>query len=361
MKKYSTDYFEKKYKILYERLLQKDGFIDEIKEIRKKLKIPEDGFDGLQDFAEFLIKKMTKTQKENLTFFTFLDIYAVKNKICITEENRDEAIESFIKEGYEDGISMMAMMFSLIEKIDNHHSLITEQPLFKENKKLSDFSPSVKSLIKKYWSVDLLDDHVILNYVERYLLMGETGVNGYIKNKLSCHNCKYLGIGNFSPNRNHMDGQDEGIYSKKYLFNKDTVRMLSMYFDSVFVIIKPYATKQMMLQYIDENWDDLKASLIEKNKFYKQFDVKPSVIRKSDDEKNRLIYELNKLSKKDLLIRYKGEEDFSLSGIYKERIVSAILKEEYSIDMTSDAVKKSASRFAKSIKIQKEPKDIGDI
>lgn len=35
MKKYSTDYFEKKYKILFDKLLQKEGFDADIKAVRK--------------------------------------------------------------------------------------------------------------------------------------------------------------------------------------------------------------------------------------------------------------------------------------------------------------------------------------
>jgi hypothetical protein len=137
--------------------------------------------------------------------------------------------------------------------------------------------------------------------------------------------------------------------------------MLSQHFNSVFLIIKPYATKELVLQYIEDNWDDLKEHIIEKNTFYKQFGVHPSIIKESDDEKNRLVYELNKLSKKELLKSYKGEQDFSHTGVYKEAIVSAILEEEYDIKMSADAVKKSASRFAKSIQVQKLPKDIRDI
>jgi predicted transcriptional regulator len=117
----------------------------------------------------------------------------------------------------------------------------------------------------------------------------------------------------------------------------------------------------MAIQYIEDNWDDLKEHITDKNTFYKQFDVHPSIIKESDDEKNRLVYELNKLSKKELLKKYKGEKNFNHKGIYKETIVSAILDEEYNIKMTSEAVKKSASRFAKSIQVQKIPKDIRDI
>ncbi len=256
---------------------------------------------------------------------------------------------------------MVPMMVELGETIETHHSLFTKYPFFEGNKYLSKLDKPVFKLMKKYWGVDLLDDHIIIHYIEKYLFMGQTGVNEYIRSKVSCHNCKYLGVEHFSPNRNNMDGQDKGPYSKDYLFNKQTTEMLSQYFNSAFVIIKPYATKEMVIQYIEDNWDDLKEHLIEKNTFYKQYDVHPSIIKESDDEKNRLVYELNKLSKKDILKRYKGTRDFNHKGIYKEAIVSAILEEEYEIKMSSDAVKKSASRFAKSIKIQQMPKDIRDI
>jgi len=61
------------------------------------------------------------------------------------------------------------------------------------------------------------------------------------------------------------------------------------------------------------------------------------------------------------LERYKGEKNLSYKGIYKEAIVSIILDEEYGIKMSSDAVKKSASRYSKSIQVQQIPKDIRDI
>jgi hypothetical protein len=256
---------------------------------------------------------------------------------------------------------MVPMMVELGYTIESHHNLFTKYPFFEGNKYLSKLYKYVFKLTQKYWGVDLLDDHIIIHYIEKYLFMGEVGVNEYIRSKISCHNCKYLGVDHFSPNRNNMDGKDKGPYSKEYLFNKQTVEMLSQHFNSVFLIIKPYATKELVLQYIEDNWDDLKEHIIEKNIFYKQFGVHPSIIKESDDEKNRLVYDLNKLSKKDLLKRYSGEKDFKHRGVYKETIVSAILDEEYNIKMSPDAIKKSASRFAKSTKIQMAPKDIRDI
>ena len=250
---------------------------------------------------------------------------------------------------------------NLGERIENHSSLFTQYALFLENKYLAKLNPAVFKLMQKFWGVDLLDDHIIIHYIEKYLFMGSYGVNQYIKNKVACHNCMYLGVEHFSPDRNNMEGQDKGIYSKEYIFNKETVKMLSAYFNSTFLIVKPYATKELVIQYIEDNWDDLKEHIINKNTFYKQFGVHPSIIKESDEDKNRLIYELSKLSKKDLLKTYKGKKDFSVKGIYKENIISAILEEEYDIKISSEAIKKSASRFAKSISIQKLPKDIRDI
>lgn len=360
MKKYSTDYFEKKYKILFDKLLQKEGFIDDIKKTRKELGLPKEGFPNITELADFLIKKLNKKEQRSLTLYAFLSFYEYENKKVIQEEDREDFLNAFMKK-HKTGIGMLPMMFELSGIIETHHSLFTKHTIIEDSKNLSKLFKSVMGLMKKYWGVDLLDDQVIVHYIEKYLFMGQTGVNQYIKSKVSCHNCKYLGIEHFSPDRRNMEGKDEGPYSKNYIFNKQTVDTLSRYFNSVFVIIKPYATKEMAIQYIEDNWDDLKEHITDKNTFYKQFDVHPSVIKESDDEKNRLVYELNKLSKKELLKRYKGEKNFNHKGIYKETIVSAILDEEYNIKMTSEAVKKSASRFAKSIQVQKIPKDIRDI
>ncbi|MBP6859702.1 MAG: hypothetical protein KBC69_03745 [Candidatus Magasanikbacteria bacterium] len=361
MKKYTDDYFEKKYKILFDKLIQKEGFIDEIKSIRTGLGLPINGFENGPELADFLIHKMNKSEQQALTFFAFVDAYAYENKIFITDENREEVIKAFLKKGYKKGIGLLPMMVELGGKIENHNVLFTRYHLFEKNKYLSKLYPTVLKIIKKYWGVDLLDDHIIIHYIEKYLLMGQYGINQYVKGKVACHNCRYIGVDHFSPIRANMQGQDKGPYSKEYIFNKPTVERLSAHFNSVFLIIKPYANKELVLQYIEDNWDDLKEHVIEKNKFYKQYDVHPSIIKESDGEKNRIVYELHKLSKKELLKNYVGEKDFNHKGIYKEVIVSAILDEKYGIKMTSDAIKKSASRFAKSINVQKEPKDIRDI
>ena len=158
-----------------------------------------------------------------------------------------------------------------------------------------------------------------------------------------------------------MDGRDEGPFSGKYLFNASAVKLLSSHFNSCFLIIKPYATKEQTIQYIKENWDHMKEHLITKNTFYKQAGVHPSKIKVSNFERNRLVYELYKLPKKELLDLYRGKKDFSLIGIYKETVIAAILKEQYEIEMSTDAIKKAATRFAKNARINNEPKDIRDI
>ena len=362
MKKYSDDYFEKKYKILFDKLMQKEGFVDDIKATRKELGLPIDGFANGPELANFFISKLNKAEKRKLTMWAFLRAYEYEQKRFLTEDDKDAFTKAFMKKHKkDDGIGMLAMMVELGHTIETHHNIFTKSLFFEENKYLSKLYKTTFKLMQKYWGVDLLDDQVIFHYIEKYLFMGQTGVNEYIKSKISCHNCRYLGVDHFSPDRNNMDGKDEGPYSKKYIFNKQTVQMLSQHFHCVFLIIKPYATKELVLQYIEDNWDDLKEHIVEKNTFYKQYDVHPSIIKESDDDKNRLIYELNKLSKKDLLKKYKGKKDFSHKGIYKETIVSAILEEEYDIKMSADAVKKSASRFAKSIQVQRKPKDIRDI
>jgi len=363
VKKYSTDYFEKKYKILAEKLLQKEGFVEAVKATRAELGLPEDGFKSTQELAYFLINKLTKAEQEALTFFAFVEAYARQNHIAITDENRDEIVQAYIKEKKDKpkGVGMIPMMFSLGMTIETHHAVFTRDPLLEENKYFSTLWPAVKKLMQQFWGVDLLDDHIILNYIEKYLFLGQTGIDQYIKSKISCSNCKYLGVDHFSPRRADMEGQDEGPYSKKYILNQEAVKRLSAHFNSVFLIVKPYATKEMLLQYVEDNWDDLKEHIVEKNTFYKQFDVNPTLIKESDEEKNRLVYELHKLSKKELLQRYKGKEDFNRPTIYKEAIVAAMLDEEYGIKMSSDAVKKAASRFAQSVQVKNVPKDIRDI
>ena len=360
MKKYSSEYFEKKFNILFKKLLIKKGFVGATKETRKKLGIPENGFDDEIKLAQFFISKMTKDERFSLDLFTFMDAYEQKHKKAITEENREDALNSFMKEKKE-RVDMLAMTVELGKEILNHNQMLTRMPIFKKNKFLSKLSPETLKLTRKFWGLDLLDEHIMGHLVEKYLFLGDYGINKYIQQKVACSHCRYIGVNHFSPNRNNMAGQDEGAYGKNYIFNNDTVRLLSLHFNSVFLIIKPYATKEETLQYIEDNWNDLKEHIIEKNTFYKQFDVHPGKIKASDFDRNQLVYELHKLSKKELLKTYRGEEDFSGKGNYKEKIISAILLEEHGIEMSPDAIKKTAARYAKVTQAKRLPKDIRDI
>ena len=225
MKKYSTDYFEKKYKILSAKLLQKAGFIDAIRATRAELGLPENGFGSTQELAQFLIDKMSKTEQQTLTFYTFVEAYAYQHKIVVSDENRKEIVDAFFKEqgNKRMGIGMVPMMFEIANHIESHHNLIAKYPLFEQNKYLSKLYPAVTGLAGKFWGVDLLDDHITIHYIEKYLLLGQVGINQYIKSKVSCPNCKYLGIEHFSPRGVDMEGRKKGPYTKGYVFNKRAV------------------------------------------------------------------------------------------------------------------------------------------
>ena len=361
MKKYSIDYYEKKFEILFNKLLVKDGFINEIKQIRKTLGIPvENGFIDQLELVEYLKQKLTEKEEREATQFAFMEQYDIENKTRLTENDREKFFE-YLKKKKKKRADSVAITGYFLMIIDDHSSLFTSHFIFKKNKFISKLSPIVINLLNKYWGFDLLDEHIAVHFIEKYLFLGECGVKQYIKNKIACSNCRYIGVVHFSPMELNMKGRNEGIFSKKYLFNETTVKLLSSHFNSVFLIIKPYATKEQVLQYIEDNWNDLKEHLLEKNAFYKQLGVNPSKIKESDFDRNQLVYSLYKLSKKELLKIYKGQENFSGRGIYKETIISAILEEEHNIKMSQDAIKKTATRFAKSTKIKKEPKDIRDI
>ena len=367
MKKYSSGYFEKKFNILFSKLLAKEGFLDAVKKTRTELDIPDGGFGNETMFAHFLITKMSDTEWRTLGFATFIEIYEQKHKTIVDEKNKDEVIKTFIKEvdNKKGGRGIFQAMVKLDGIIQNHNELFTsylkEKSIFAKNKFLSQLSPKVFKLMNTHWGFDLLDEHIVAHFIEKYLFLGDYGITQYIKNKLACSNCRYIGVQHFSPERYNMQGQDQGAYSKRYIFNKAAVKQLSSHFNSVFLIIKPYATKDQVHHYIEDNWNDLKEHIIAKNTFYKQFDVHPGKIKESDFERNNLIYELYKLPKKELLKMYKGESNLSATGIYKENVISAILNDERGIKMTSDAIKKIATRFAKSTKAARPPKDIGDI
>jgi hypothetical protein len=359
MKKYSADYFEKKYKILFNKLLLKQGFLDDIKETRRELGLPENGYNNEADLAIYFISKMNKKEQQILSYIAFADNYYRKNNLPINDENRKKMVQAYAKESRKDIGSKTIFWFG--QEILDHTKMFTKNVLFQKNKFLSKLFPKTIKLIRKFWWLDLLDEHIMGHFVERYLFLGENGVNQYIKARITCPMCRYIGVDHFSPDRGDMQGQDEGPYGKNYIFNKKTVRLLSLHFNSVFLIIKPYATKEEVLQYIEDNWNNLKEHIIEKNAFYKQFDIHPSKIKENDFERNNLIYELYKLPKKELIKMYKGERDLSGAGIYKEMVISAILNEEHGIEMTPDAIKKTATRFVKSIKTERPPKDIEDI
>ncbi len=361
MKKYSRDYFEKKFKILFDKLIIKEDFVDEIKKTRKELGIPiENGFDEIPQLAEFLMKKLTAKEQHSLAFFCFIEKYEAKKGIRLNDGNREEVIDAFIKES-KGKFKPLDIIIFLSSRIDDHNNYFTQNHFISENKKLSKLFPTAWSLFQKFFNVDLLDEHIMMHFIEKYLFLGEKGVHNYIQNKIACPNCRYIGVAHFSPDRYDMDGQEEGPFSGKYIFSERTVKLLSSHFNSVFIIVKPYATKEQVLSYVEDNWNDLKEHIIKKNTFYKQYDVKVSEIKESDVKRNQLIYELYKLPKKELLKHYKGEKNLSLAGVYKESIISAILDEQNDIQMTPDAIKKSAARFAKSIKNKREPKDIRDI
>jgi hypothetical protein len=361
MKKFTSDYFEKKFRILFDRLLVKEGFIEEIKKARKELGIPiEKGFPDTLRLAEYLLKKLSQTEKRHLTFLSFLEYFESEIGKRVKDGDRGMVLDAFLKKN-RNGINNADIIVLLQQRVDNHNTFITNSPSVSDIKSLSKIFSREFAIFNKFFGFDLLDEHIIMHFIEKYLFLGQAGVSEYIKSKIACHSCKHIGIAHFSPDRNDMEGQDEGPFSGKYIFNEQTVKLLSSHFNAVFIIIKPYATKEQAIQYIEENWEDLKEHVTSKNKFYEQFGVSPGKIKESDVERNRLVYELYKLSKKDLLKMYHGENNFSLPGVYKEKIISAILKEQHDVDMSSDAIKKTAARFAKNTKIKRDLKDIGDI
>jgi hypothetical protein len=357
MKKYSKEYFEEKFEILYKKLLQKEGFIDAVKSTRKELSIPEDGFPSTLELSNYLMDRLSKKEKEVTSSICFMQQYEHKNG-QINEEDMKKVSEEFDKR-FKDNFSPIAILVSFQMHLDGHNDFFTKDPMLCYGKKNEPLFKITKKLFDKFMDVGLLDPHIIMHFVEKYLFLGNDGVRNYINSKVACSNCRYIGVNHFSPVRQNMKGQDKGPFSGSYLFNENTVKLLSGHFDSVFLIVKPYATKDQVLQYVEDNWNDLREHLIEKNTFYKQYGVHP-VIKQSDIDKNQLVYELYKLSKKELVSQYKGEQDLSMKGIYKEKVISLILKEEHDIDMSTDAIKKTATRFAKTV-AKHRPKDIEDI
>jgi hypothetical protein len=361
MKKYSADYFEKKFHILFDKLIVKEGFVDAVKKTRKELGIPENGFDKQLELAEYLMNRLSKKEKEETTTIAFMEQYEITHKKRIEESDMERVTKEFLKKLKNDRIIPLAILICFQAHLDNHNDFFTKDPIISRGKENSKLFSKGWALFNKFFALDILDQHIAMQFIEKYLFLGIGGVNEYIKSKVACPHCRYIGVSHFSPEKGNMEGKDKGPFSGTYIFNQGTVKLLSSYFDSVFVVIRPYATKEQVLNYIEDNWNDLKEHMTEKNTFYNQLGVNPNKIKESNFEQNNLIYELYKLSRKDLLKRYRGKRDFSIANVYKETIVSAILEEEYDIKMSTDAIKKSATRFAKSIKVKKEPKDIRDI
>ncbi len=362
MKKYSADFFKKKFKILFNKLLIREGFIDEIKKERKELGIPvEKGFADSLELAEFLLKKFSGSEEKNIIMISFINKFEVEKHIHVSKENKEEFFKYFDENFLRNKDNALMPIAYLLGIIEEHNNLFTSDKLLKETKFFSKLSPIVLTLANKYWGVDLFDEIIAINFIEKFLFLGENGVNQYIEHRVTCPSCRYIGIDHFSPDRCDMQGQKKGVYDKSYIFNKNFVKRLSFHFNSVFLVIKPYATKEEVLNYVEDNWHWLKEHLLEKNTFYKQFDVSPSKIKKSDFDRNAFIYSMYKKSKKDLI---KENDDLNIdpsARTYKETIIADILDRKYDIKISSDAVKKAATRFAKSTKLKKEPRDIRDI
>lgn len=88
MKKYTSEYFAKKFRILFDKLLIKEGFVDEIKKIRKELGIPiENGFPDTLRLAEYLMKKLSKREKTFFTLMSFVEYYEMETKTRVNEKD----------------------------------------------------------------------------------------------------------------------------------------------------------------------------------------------------------------------------------------------------------------------------------
>ena len=94
MKKFSAEYFEKKYRILFNKLFVKRGFSDTVKELRKKLEIPDNGFTNETDLACFVISKMNAEEQRSIAFLAFIEDYARKNNLTLENENKERIINA---------------------------------------------------------------------------------------------------------------------------------------------------------------------------------------------------------------------------------------------------------------------------
>jgi hypothetical protein len=307
------------------------------------------------------MKRLSKKERREITIRAFVEKYEEIHKKRMGEEDKEPFFKEFSKKinGEE---SSLVIMVCFQWRLEDHNDFFTKDPVISHGKENSKLFSKCWAIFNKFFALDLLDQHIAMQFIEKYLFLGVGGVNEYIKSKVACPHCRNIGVSHFSPEKGNMvAGKDRYPFSGNYIFNERAVKLLSSYFDSVFILIRPYAVKEQVIQYIEDNWNDLKGHMTEKNTFYKQLGVHPTKIKESDIEKNQFVYDLYKLSKKELLKTYKGKQDLSGKDIYKEKIVSVILQEEYSIEMSPDAVKKTATRFAKSTKVKKEPKDIRDI
>jgi len=360
MKKYSKDYFEKKFLLLYEKLVNKEGFIDTIKKTRESLNIPEEGFESDFELVGYFISRIPKKEIENFIFYSFCFEYVRNTGLELQDEDFEELFDKFYQRQKEvDNIQIISIPY--LKAVEDHLTLFTKSEIVQFNKENKILNKKVTEIFNSFMEVELLDTQIIYHYIEKYLFLGKKGVENYIYKRTLCPNCRYYSVAHFSPDRNDMTNKEDGPFSGKYFLNKDTCRFLSKFFDSYFVLIKPYATKGEVLNYIEDNWDTIKENLKNKNTFYKQFDFSPSRLRSSNLRRNRLIYDLYQKPKKELLEICKNREIFPVTGVYKEDVISQILKEKYDLEMSSDAIKKVVTRYAKSIKTKKTAKDIGDI
>jgi len=97
MKKYSADYFEKKFHILFDKLIVKEGFIDAVKKTRIELEIPEGGFNNQLELAEYLMNRLSEKEKEHITMLAFIEQYEAVNKKRIEESDREQFTKDFLK------------------------------------------------------------------------------------------------------------------------------------------------------------------------------------------------------------------------------------------------------------------------
>ena len=360
MKKYSAEYYHKKFDILFQRLLAKEGFVDEIKKIRQTLGIPiEDGFSNSLQFANYLLGKMSNDEKEDAMYIGFMEQYKNEKKVPFGDIDRDDFLDYF-KQRKKEKYNPFIIFFQSITK--DTHSVFTRNPifkLFKEDKTFSKLSSIISKIWDKYYDLDLLEKMIVLHFIEKYLFLGTDGVNKYIKNRIDCPSCRHIGIHNFSPRKNHMQGGKTSL--DDYIFNKGTVKYLSTYFDSTFLIIKPYSTKDQVIQYVEDNWDTMKEHALNKTLLDDHSRVYPGRIKESDLEKKRLVYDLFNLPRKELEQQYREIEKNLPIPSYKESLVSCILDKKHDIKMSPDAVKKAVTRYAKSSRVTKEPLDIRDI